>query len=107
MAKRQHAHGVLLHHEPIERDVARVAERDDQLAQILFDAPSYEWMCREVVDGGLNRDCIGGLVRPLEVVERVRRIDYLRHGFGRGGSAPATKRCAQAWTAASTRGSSV
>ena len=48
MPQRQDTHRVLLNYESIEREVSRVAERDDQLAQVSFDAPSHEWVRGEV-----------------------------------------------------------
>ena len=61
VAQREHSNFVLLHHEAIQRDVARVAKRDDQLANVTFDASSHEGMRRKVVDGALN--CIGSRKR--------------------------------------------
>ena len=42
-----------------------VAERDDQLAQVSFDAPAHERVRREILDGGLNRIRRGQALRIL------------------------------------------
>jgi len=52
--QREYSNFVLLHHEAIERDVARGAERNYEFANGTFDAPADEGMCGKIIDGALN-----------------------------------------------------
>lgn len=82
--------------------------RNYQLAQFTFHSPSNQGMCGEVVNGGL--DCRhgacgrrGGFIAQkrkgtFDVIERARRINYLRHGFGRAAVSSCARRPIQACT---------
>ena len=108
MAQREYANFVTLYVEAIERDVAGGSVRDDELAEISFDSATDERMIRKILDGrsdGKRRRQGGiGIVgshefeRVLEIDERACRIDYLRHGFGRGLATPWASRSTQACT---------
>jgi hypothetical protein len=96
MPDRQHTHFVLRHDEPVQRDVPRLPEGNDEFANVAVYTPSQQWMRDEVLDG--RTDGTGGcdghvrvLARKqakgaLEVRERPCRVDYRRHGLGRARS---------------------
>ena len=95
MPDRENANSILRGKEAVEGDVAGLAVGNHQLAQLSNDSAADQRMVCECVDGFADNDgggCGGSRVvlgekgeRPLEVGERVFRIDdyYLRHGFGR------------------------
>jgi hypothetical protein len=41
-----------------------------------------------------RRNCL----RPFDVLQNTRGINYLRHGFGRPPASPSARRFIQAWT---------
>ena len=100
MAKREDAHLVVRDQEAVQGDVAGSSVRDDELAQFAVDAPAGERVRGQVLDRRLNRQRriapgrgSGARHRPdrgRNVVERAGRIDYRRHGFGRGSAAGAS-----------------
>jgi uncharacterized delta-60 repeat protein len=106
MAQRQHADLVPRRNEPVERDVSRPPERDHQLTKpIATDSPDQR-MRRKHLDRRRDRPCRRGSrlgvvlreegERALEVGQRVRRVDYPRHGLGRAGLWPCASRAIQA-----------
>lgn len=102
----QDAHFILRNHEPIQGEVPCVPIGNDQLAQLTFDSPTDQWMRPEAINGrldGCNRiQCRARvfltqeLERALYLVERTRRIDYLRHGLGRAADSLVARRFIQA-----------
>ncbi len=106
MANSEDAHFVPRNHESVQGNVTRLSIGNYQLAQLALDASAHQRMRRKIVDRGV--DCLHGtdsrmrvLVtqeteRTLDVIERSRRIDYLRHGLGRGADASAASRPIQA-----------
>jgi len=97
---------VACRNEAIQGDVAGRTERDHQLAQFTLHPAPDQRMIRQNVDrrsdgnGGVERR--GRVVRgtefeqTLEIVERVRRIDYFRQGWGREAFLPEASRSIQA-----------
>ena len=93
MPDRENANSILHGVEAVERDVARFAVGNYQLAQLSNHFASDQRMVCQCVDGFSDyagRGCGGGRIvlgekveRALEIRERVFRIDYLRYGFGR------------------------
>lgn len=58
VAQRQHAHGVVLHHESIKGYISRSTERNDQFPKIPFHATAEQWMRSQRAHRGLDR--LGG-----------------------------------------------
>ena len=92
----------------VQGDVSGLAERDHKLPNLALDPASCEWVQRQHFDRAANcrtgRTCRGRIARgqeaehALQIVERTRRIDYLRHAFGRGAFPSVARRSIQAWT---------
>ncbi len=98
MAYAEHSDFGLLGNESVERDIPGATERDHQFAQVRGEISADEGMGGEHLDprtdgcGSIERRC-RVLVdqeteQPLEVVERLSGIDYLRQGLGRPGLRP-------------------
>ena len=96
MSDREHPHFVLRDDEPVQRNVSRLPEGNNELPNVAVHAPPKQWMRRQVLDGRPNgpgcRDrrawvlACQELEGALEVGQCPRRIDYRRHGFGRAAS---------------------
>ncbi len=96
------------HHETIQGHIARLTIGNNQFAQFTFNASAHQRVCGQVLDRRLNR--IHGvqgrrgvlvaqeLERSLNVLQRPRGIDYLRHGLGRSAESLTASRFIQAWT---------
>lgn len=94
MANREHADFVEVRQETIKRQVASLAEGDDEPPELARDRPTDQRVVREHRNRRPN-GCRGAhrrlrillaqvFERALEVVERPPRVDYRRHGRGRG-----------------------
>ena len=106
MANGQDADFVSRDEESVQRNVTRLTIRNDQFPQFALDAPAHQWMGGKAADR--RADCFDGadrssrilvtqeLERTLNVIERSRRIDYLRHGFGRAADGSAASLLIQA-----------
>ena len=88
----EHTHFITLHQEPIQRDVTGGTEGNHQLANVVFDAAPHQRMRSEIFNRRLNHRRVHGVGRLLQLLERRRRIDYLRHGLGRASSEPFASR---------------
>src|ERR1700730_12811681 len=108
MPNRQNAYLILGSHESIQGDIARLTVGNDQLAQFTFHAPADQGVRGQDLDGRLDRrDCVQRgarvlvtekLKRTVNVIQRARRVDYLRHGFGRATASRTASRLIQACT---------
>jgi hypothetical protein len=95
-------------HKSIQGNVSRLPVGNNQLAQFAFDAAAYQGMHYEIVNRRLDRgSCVQRGVRipvthklkcALDMIKSARRIDYLRHGFGRATDSPSASRLIQACT---------
>ena len=104
----QNAHFILRDDKSIQGHVSGVAIGNDQFAQIPFNAPPHQRVRGEVVDRGLNgrhgapRSCrilvAQKLKCAIDVIESARRVNYLRHGFGRAAVCSSASRFIQACT---------
>ena len=102
MTKCQDKHNVGPLDISIERDVPRLAARDQQIAQSLLSGPTDERMPLQYRDRFADRfnnrcgarDIVGSdeVKYPLEIAKRLRRIDDQRQilAFGRVAFRPAT-----------------
>lgn len=108
VANGQNPNLVLRRKESVQGEVPRVAKRDHQLPNRLFHNPADMGMPgqdrdrvndrRRSSDGRQLITTLEKLEQALYMVERVCRINYLRHGAGRGGFSPLASRPTQAWT---------
>lgn len=102
MPNRKNAHFILWHHKPIQCDVASLTIRSDELPYLAIDTPANQRMRPKAVNGRLN--CCYGIQRCSGVLfaqelngafnrlQGTRRMDYLRHGLGRGADSSVASR---------------
>ena len=96
MPDRKHPNLILWNDESVKRDVARLTEGNHEFSNVAVHAPPEQRVRSQALDGradGRGRcKCrvrvLAGheLEGALEVRQCPRRIDYLRHGFGRAAS---------------------
>ena len=107
MSNGQNSDFITRNHKSVQGDVSGVPVGDDQFAQVSLEAPANERMRSEVFNGGL--DCGRGLRGSrilvtqklkcaFDVLERARRVDYLRHGLGRAAVSSCARRVIHACT---------
>jgi hypothetical protein len=108
MSNGQNSDFITRNHKSVQGDVSGVPVGDDQFAQVSLEAPANERMRSEVFNGGW--DCGHGGLRgsrilvtqklkcAFDVLERARRVDYLRHGLGRAAVSSCARRVIHACT---------
>lgn len=84
--------------EVVERRVASAAKRDQKLANFAGDVAPHQRMLSQDVNPRhyrlFRRSCSRRIFleqelhEPFELIERLGRVDYLRHGLGRGDFCP-------------------
>lgn len=94
MSHSENQNGVMRYLVAVQCQIAGLSARDDQLANIVFDRPAHERMVRKDIDRlddqlrgrmrGIRIACAQEIGEPIEVGQRVSRIDQLRQVFNLG-----------------------